>query len=168
MSVSMVIAVQSAHDKSVSWSFYLNKAVESLVLEVRATEDASQCQSIPSCPIPLHTVRYPLLLCSPCWKAVFLRVWQRWWDLVILTHMYFSPAHTAAANSPPKLRHRRSSLRPSRSWRCTCRRKREARESPAPSTHSNMPCDVSSRWKVRCASFGLFFMHMLIRFFTSW
>lgn len=91
-------------------------------------------------------------------------VWKHWWDLVILTHVYLSHAHPAAVNSQPKLRHRRSCSRPSRTWRCTCRRKRGARESPAPSTRSSMRCDVSNRWKVRLASVTSFliFVHSCI------
>lgn len=124
------------------------------VLKVSPTSDASHCQSFPSFP---H-----ILLAAPSCSALHagklhLRVWQHWWDLVILTHVYLSHARPAAANSQPKQRHRRSSSRPSRSWRCTCRRKRGARASPAPSTRSSMRCDVSNRWKVRLPSFGTFF-----------
>lgn len=65
---------------------------------------------------------------------------------------------SAAANNQPKRRHRRSSSRPWRSWRCTCRLKRGARASPAPSTRSSMRCGASNRWKVRPVTVATFFI----------
>lgn len=133
-----------------------------------ATVDRSKIQS--------HTRSIHLPI-SPSWKLpppVLLPMLERWvwrhsqcwWGLVILTHVYLSYECFTVANNQLKLRHRRSCSRPSRSWRWICHWKRGARGSPAPSTHSNMHCDVLNRSKVGMTFVGIFFMHMFMRLYT--
>lgn len=94
----------------------------------------------------------PLLFCFLCWKAEC----DINGEILSFWHTCLSHLGPAAVNSQPKLRHRRSSSRRSRSWRCTCRQKKGARASRALSTLSSMHCAVSNRWKVRLALCALF------------